>query len=439
MRYLKNKKTINWVVENGLCTGCGTCMAICPKSAIKMIIDESKGFFFPELSFEECNQCGLCYQVCPGHSVDYKRLNLDIFGKDPKSVLIGNYANCYIGHSANQETRYNAASGGLVTELLVFALENGIIEGALVTKMSESNPLEPEVFIARTKESIISATKSKYCPVPANIGLHEVLKEKGKFAVVGLPCHMQGIRKAEGLINGLKDKIVFHLGLFCIHCPTFLATEFLLKKLKIKKEEVSKINYRGRGWPGEMSIFLKNGTIKSIPYIQGWAISGSVFPVMRCTLCSDYTCEFSDISFGDPWALLPELGKNEKGKSIIISRNREGEELLKSAVSMGSIDLIEADAHKIIQWHKRSLRFKKTDLKARISIFKLFKKKVPDYNYNMELIHISTMSYLRGALGYFKIILSSKRYLWNLLSILLTMRIYVGYCKQKLIRIIKRT
>ena len=35
--------------------------------------------------------------------------------------------------------------------------------------MKKDNPLEPEPFIARTREEIIEASKSKYCPVPANI------------------------------------------------------------------------------------------------------------------------------------------------------------------------------------------------------------------------------------------------------------------------------
>ncbi len=436
MTDLRNRTTIESVVGDGLCTGCGTCMGICPNSAIKMVKNELTGIFLPKLSFEDCNQCGICYKVCPGHSVDFKRLNLEVFGKDPENILIGNYVNCYIGHAIDQEIRYNSASGGLVTELLIFALERKIIDGALVTKMSERNPLKPHIFIARTKKEIISAAKSKYCPVAANTCLREILKEKGKFAVVGLPCHIQGIRKAEELIKELREKIVLHLGIFCIHCPTFLATEFLLQKLNIEKEEVSKVDYRGKGWPGEMSITLKNGKIKSIPFFRGWAILGSCFSAMRCTLCADYTCEFSDISFGDPWSLLPELGKNEIGKSIIISRNRTGEELLQYAISRGNIDLAKIDPIKVIQWNQKALRFKKSNLKARLFIFKLFNQKVP--NYNVELTHVSIVSCLRGMFDYLGIILLSKRHLWSLLNVLLTLRKYAGYCKRELKSIVRR-
>jgi len=53
---------------------------------------------------------------------------------------------------------------GVVTQLLIFLLEKGIIDGALVVRMREDQPLEPEPFIARTKEEIISTSKFKYCP-----------------------------------------------------------------------------------------------------------------------------------------------------------------------------------------------------------------------------------------------------------------------------------
>ena len=163
--------TIKEIVKDDLCTGCGTCVALCPEEAIKLTINERKGIYVPKIDEEKCNNCGICYTACPGNEVDFRHLNLEIFGKEPEDILIGNYLNCYIGHATDYDIRYNSASGGLVTQLLIFALEEGIIDGALVTGMKKDNPLEPEPFIARTREEIIEASKSKYCPVPANICL----------------------------------------------------------------------------------------------------------------------------------------------------------------------------------------------------------------------------------------------------------------------------
>ena len=271
--------TIASVVKDGLCTGCGTCIALCPKEAIELTINKKKGIYIPKLNEEKCNKCGICYKVCPGHEVDFKVLNLEIFGKEPEDILIGNYLNCYIGHSTDYDIRYNSASGGLVTALLIHMLEDGLIDGALVTRMKRDKPLEPEPFIARTKEEIIEARGSKYCPVPANVALREILEaeEWERFAVVGLPCHIHGIRKAEQINKKLKERIVLHIGIVCNHAPTILATEFLLEKIKVKKEDVKKLDYRGEGWPGGMAITTKNGNKIFVPHFSSdyWGIAVS--------------------------------------------------------------------------------------------------------------------------------------------------------------------
>ena len=419
-------KTIEETCSAGLCTGCGTCVALCPNSAIKMI--RSEGVYVPQLNGEKCNQCGICYEACPGHSVDFKELNLAMFGREAEDILRGNYVNCYIGHAADPSIRYKSASGGLVTALLIFAIEEGIIDGALITKMSDKNPLEPEVFITRSREEIISASKSKYCPVPANIAIKEILKQDGKFAVVGLPCHIHGIRKAE-MLNKKLRKIVLHLGLMCNHAPTFSATEYLLQKMNVGKEDVKKIDYRGEGWPGGMSITLKNEERIFIPMFSNlyWgAVFQSYFIPIRCALCSDKICELSDISFGDAW--LPELSGDRLGESIIVSRNRVSEELLQNAISKKKIELYETDSDKVLQ--SQGLRSVKKRINARISVFNGLSKKVPIYN--QKLLESDLFDYIGAFSLYLQIHISSKQSLWVLLDPYLFLLRCANYLKSKL-------
>ena len=402
-------ETITQVVEDGLCTGCGTCVALCPNGAIKLAMDGKKGIYIPELNKEKCNNCGICFKVCPGHEVDFKTLNMQIFGKEPEDVLIGNCLNCYIGHATDYDIRYNSASGGLVTQLLIFALEEGIIDGALVTKMRKDKPLEPEPFIARTKEEIIEASKSKYCPVPANVALKEILKSgDGKFAVVGLPCHIHGIRKAEQINKELKEKIILHIGIFCNHTSNFIGTEFLLNKLKIKKEEVEKLNYRGEGWPGGMLIELKNSHTRFIPPSIYWnSLFGlNFFTPSRCLLCSDGICELADVSFGDAW--LPELSDDKIGKSIIVSKNEMGDKILQVMKSKSKIKLDGISAKKVIQSQAGMLYFKKKNLNTRSKLFKIVPK-------NNNLLEFDAMDCLLASFSYLNSYVSSKTFLKKIL------------------------
>lgn len=403
-------KTIEDIYNSGLCTSCGTCVGLCPNSAIHM--RKIRDVYVPILNKKECNLCGTCFRVCPGHLVDFEKLNLMIFGKKQNESLIGNYVDCYIGHSTDIEIRYKSSSGGLVTQLLIFALNEGIIDGALVTKMSDSNPLYPEVFIAKTKAEIVGAQGSKYCPVPLNTAIKYLLKRDGKFAVVGLPCHIEGIRKAETINKELAKKIVLHLGLFCNHAPSFLATTYLLEKMNLKKEDIAKIDYRGEGWPGRISVTLKNNEKKSLRYFDPyyWGhVFNSYFFTSRCILCNDKVCELSDLSFGDAWL----LSNGKIGESIVVSRNKIGEELLRRAVKNRKIALKRISSENVVK--SQGLDKVKRRHKARILVFKKLGKAVPTYN--QKALESKPSDYVAALVCYLRLCLSSKPQLWRLLDI----------------------
>lgn len=288
------------VAEVGeLCTGCGTCVAICPPGVISMEINHDRGVYEPVIT-GGCDGCGLCLRVCPGIEVDLADLNMRVFGREPDDPLLGNYEACYVGHSMDDKIRYDSSSGGMITQILLYLLEEGLIDGALVTRMNPERPLEPEPFIARTPEDIIEARGSKYCPVPANVALREIIEEPGRYAVVGLPCHIHGIRKAQKFNRKLRERIVYHLGIVCNHTPTFKATLFLLERVGVKPEDVQGIHYRGEGWPGSLRVETGSGDILLLPEYWGSGF-GQLFMPGRCRMCCDHMAELSDMSFADPW------------------------------------------------------------------------------------------------------------------------------------------
>lgn len=82
------KPTIEEVVKTDLCTGCATCVSICPSSAIELTKNDTKGIYIPKLNEEKCNNCEICYKVCPGHSIDFKEMHLEIFGKEPSKEIL---------------------------------------------------------------------------------------------------------------------------------------------------------------------------------------------------------------------------------------------------------------------------------------------------------------------------------------------------------------
>lgn len=341
MKTLKKEgKTIQEVVKQGLCTGCGTCIAICPKNALTVTESSESGTYLPMLNDAKCNQCGVCLRICPGAKIDYNELNLFAFNKEPKNSLIGNYSNCYVGCATDRKLRYKSASGGLVTALSTFALETGDVNGVLVTRMRCETPLRPESFIAKTREEIMSATGSKYCPVSANISLKEIIEKKGCFIVVGLPCHIQGLRKAQVLNKELRNNVSYCFGLVCNHTPSFHATRYLLRKFKIPEEKIVKLDYRGTGWPGGMKIVLDDGSDAFIPqfssYYWGFVFQRFFWP-RRCMVCDDKLCQLADITFMDAW--LPQFSSDNIGTSLVIVRSKRGEKFLEKAMKHKVITL----------------------------------------------------------------------------------------------------
>lgn len=368
--------TIKCVVKHKLCTGCGICTAVCLHDALDMTTDESHGCFVPELREENCRHCGLCYQVCPGHGVDFDGLSKELFGDIPSDIALGRYLASYVGHATDGNIRYDSTSGGLVTALLIFALEHELIDGALVTRMRSDNPLMPEPFIARTRKEILSAAGSKYCPVTIGAAVRKVLDSRGRFAVVGLPCHIQGIRKAEHQIAELSGRIRYRVSLACSLNYSFHGTQRFIESLGIAPEEVQELQYRGRGWPGSMLLRAKDGTETVVP-LAGYYRRLGPYSLWRCMLCSDMLGELSDLSCGDAW--LAELVKtDEAGSSFVISRTPEAEELLEAAAAREAVELSELGIRPLLASQGRAL-FKKRKLKARMRLARLWGRRVPKY------------------------------------------------------------
>ena len=334
-----------------------------------MEIDVRTGIYVPVRDASKCTGCGLCETICPFLSLDLKALNTALFGSPPEHPYLGHFRAIYLGHATDQELRWSASSGGLATVLLLKALEDGLIDGAVLVRMKKREPLVPEPFVAKTDRDVLDAMGSKYCPVPLGVAIREALEELDKIAVVGLPCHIMALRKAEMTIKELKERVVLHIGLFCFHTASFHALSLMLHRLGVRPRDVAHLTFRGRGWPGQMTVRLKDGSERAMGFHDMFLLWGPcLFTPPACLLCPDATNELADISLGDAWH-LPELtGAVSPGHSIIVVRTEAGERLLSSARRDGLVELREIGQGELLRSQGAGLRFKKHGIYIRAAL-----------------------------------------------------------------------
>jgi len=324
--------SIKEIIERDLCVRCGACYGVCPKDAIAF--DSSpEGDYAPVISNTKCAECNLCLDVCPKYKTSR------IKKQKQRSFFLGNYISLYVGHSSDSTIRHIASSGGVVSSLLLYILEKKLASGAIVVGPISVDSVFSSIKVARTKEELLDAMGSKYVQVPLAGALKKLIAEKGnkKYVIVGLPCHLHAIRKAQDIFPQLKNKIFLMIGLFCAGAPPLEGTLRLLKKYGIQKGDIQKIiAYRGEGFPGSLQIQLKSGRIVRIPYYKYYPYLQYYIP-LGCYKCSDHSAEYADISVGD--IILKDLPRSREGYSLIVTRTPVGDKILFKSVLEGYITI----------------------------------------------------------------------------------------------------
>lgn len=415
-------KNINYTLKHDLCTGCGICEGACPTHAIDITI--KRGRFLPQINDNLCNNdkgCHRCMTICPGVGINLLEIGKKCFA-DNKNIkndsMLGYYLSCYSGYSNDYDIRYHSASGGLVTQFLLFLLEKKYIDGAVVTKLDTTNPLLVKTFIAKTKEDILAAKSSKYSPVTMNNIIQDLKKQEGKFVIVGLPCHIHGFRKYEQIDRKFREKILGYFGIYCSSGRTFYLTEHVFKERNISKESIKYFAYRDNGCLGSMNILATNKDGKEYNYTERFQNYyhplRSFFVPNRCTMCVDHYAELADVSFGDIH-IHPYI-EDKIGVNSLVVRDQYFNDRLLEAVNEGYIT-IEEISSEIVNKSQVMAYKKKGRNYTFIKINKLLGNKVPSYdvNYNDNNKFKSIISFVHTGIQRY---IGRRKYLWFIINYL---------------------
>lgn len=373
---------IEHVLENGNCHQCGVCVGVCPTDAIRLEQHPQKGMY-PVFKRESCTDCDLCYVTCPGEELDWNALQQDTFGEIPADKDIGYVREFWSGYANGPDIRRKAASGGIVSAMLIALLEKGEIDGAVVVKMDEEHPLQPKVYIAKTREEVLAAQQSKYLPVPTGAIIDEIMKHDGRYAIVGLPCHIHGIRLAQQKMPRLRKRIVLQIGLICGFHPSFTNTTYLVRRAGVKNfDEIKEIRYRDETWPGGFNVIMKDGSNHILHPVQEFFWAHAVFERVRCATCTDAMAEFADIVCGDEWrgGGVPDRPDYQEGWSYIMARTEVGSKVVDAMAKDGVLHIEPAARNMVKRGMLPTINLKKKMAYAYIRIRKVLGLAVPNYH-----------------------------------------------------------
>jgi coenzyme F420 hydrogenase subunit beta len=367
------------VVQAGLCTDCGTCAAVCPTRAIGMNYETEE----PELIGRCAPHCSICSDTCAGKDIDIPGLNRVSFGRDasPDEALLGVTQGYLKAYAADPAVRDAGAAGGVVSALLIYALEADIIDGAIVTGMSETEPWRVVPRIATTRDEVLASAQSRYAAVPTNAIIKEALgRGLKRLGAVGLPCHIHGLRKiqAAGMPKQIRDSLVFNIGILCGANSHHRGTEHMIvEQVGVPLEQVTKVEFRGGPYPGRFQVTTRDGILVPRPYSMMVSIAG--FYRDRCLMCYDYPAELADLAVGDYFH--PDMRSATAGWSVIILRSDQGNSLVAQATDAGYLHTEPVDMNYLLGagW----------EMKRHAAVNRILERRrhgwpVPDYHLPME-------------------------------------------------------
>ena len=340
--------SIDLIVKNHLCSGCGVCISEDQTHQAKMIWN-NEGFLVPLLGKSSTQDKMI--KVCPFaiQQKDEDELG-ELFLKQPETQYhdkIGYYYGLYAGYS--QQFRETSSSGGIATYVFNTLLEQKIVDYLFIVK--EVDGQYAYQFFSNVEE-ITQISKTRYTPVTLEKLFQELSKIDGKIAVSGVACFVKAIRLKQMYDPVLKEKIAFIVGIICGGLKSKYYTDYLAQEAGCKNE-YNHAQYRVKNkesYALDYKFSCIEKSDKKIHMVDMQSLGDmwgtGLFKSNACDFCDDVLTELADISLGDAW--IHPYDQSGLGNSIIITRTKIAETLIKNGLNQNFLTLDKVTEGKIL-------------------------------------------------------------------------------------------
>jgi len=303
------------VLGKGLCVGCGACVDLCPY--FKNHRGRTTQLFACDLA------SGGCYAYCPKAEVELDVLAGQWWGRPYEGDPLGHYLEISVSRAGQKAPKGTFQAGGTVSALMAFALEGGLLDGAVLT---DREGLVPVPRLITQAEEVPSCASSKYTAAPTLSAVHRAVREGfSRLGVVGTPCQVTAL--AQMRTNPLQrsdfvDPVALVVGLFCTWALDTQGVVSLLSK-RMEIHGIGKMDIPPP--PAEILVVETEKGRVEIPLDE-------VRPLVPqgCLFCPDMTGEWADVSVG--------VLEHEPDWNTLVIRTQRGKDLVEKAVREGWLD-----------------------------------------------------------------------------------------------------
>ena len=309
------------VVTSGLCTGCAACVVACPHPVLDY--ETANGVYKPfhldiDGGPEDCTHgqkgCTMCTRACPRFRNWESEIDTHRFARERTDDEVYGIGDVLLARASDATLVEAGQDGGFVSALLIYALENDVIDAALVSGLEgDGSTWRAEPRVVRTREEVIATAGSRYT-YSANLLAYPEAAEGGaeRIALVGMGC----MASAPGAMQTRKAgkiarRLSLTIGLLCSKTFDDAIFEGLFEaKYDIKRADIKKMNIKG-----VFQIWTTDGVFHEVPLKEAQA-----FTREGCTRCPDFAAEHADIStggigaFGD-WTLV--IVRTDQGRQLM--------------------------------------------------------------------------------------------------------------------------
>ena len=336
----KNRWSFQWkelydeVITSGLCTGCAGCVISCPHGVIGY--KHEPGQYVPfhleeELGLSNCGHgekgCTSCTRACPRFRDWETEADEHLFGRTREpDEMSGVFKDILLTRASDDFVYEIGQDGGLVSSILIWCLENDIIDGALISGLEGNideggeSGWKAKPMVATNREEVLSGAGSRYT-YSANTMAYPEAKERGlsSLALVGMSCQtsiapVMWHRK----VGKVSKPIKLNIGLLCSKSfDDSMFDELFWMKYGLHKDDIKKMNIKG-----VFQVWMNNGDYHEINLKEchAWTREG-------CNHCPDFAAEHADISTGgigeiSDWTLT--IVRTDLGRAVIDAMVKDG-------------------------------------------------------------------------------------------------------------------